>query len=94
MKRIFIITQAFYVLCLVPWMGVFGLSFMGFDSGFHWQAVAFVTIIGLFPVAVILCSIAAWMLRVRKRRAALLLNFIPMLWIIGLGIPMLWLNLR
>lgn len=66
---------------------------MSFDQGFAWSSFALVAGIGIYPIAVVVCSILAWILRNRRKRMATLLNLIPMLWILGLGIPLVILNL-
>jgi len=86
MKPFLVISQMLYGLCLFPWLMVWGLSFMGFDTGFSWFAVAWVTGIGMYPVAAVVCAVAAWILHTRRRLLALALNLIPALWIIGLWI--------
>lgn len=92
MKKYLILTQALYALFAVPWLGVWGLSFMGFDAGFSWPAVAIVLAIGLYPVASLISCILAWVLRKRKPRAAVWLNLVPMLWVLGIGVPVLIIN--
>ncbi|MFT8319972.1 MAG: hypothetical protein ABF649_03615 [Bacillus sp. (in: firmicutes)] len=93
MKSYFVISQIFYVLCTLPWFLIFGLSFMSFDNGVNFFNVAFVVGVGLYPIAVIFCSIFSWFLRGRSKRVAVIINSIPLLWIIGLGMPLLVLNL-
>lgn len=83
MKTSFVLLQILYALGLIPWLLVWGLSFMSFDQGFGVANVAFVCSIGLYPVAVIVCSIYAWRNRKRKARAAAIVNLVPMLWIVG-----------
>lgn len=83
MKPFLIITQVFYILSLVPWFVIWGLSFMSFDSGFHFYNVFFVLVITLYPVAVLLGSILAWIYRVKKKRLAIMMNFLPMIWVIA-----------
>ncbi|WP_445491727.1 hypothetical protein [Niallia sp. 03133] len=92
MLKFLVISQIFYLICIVPWLVIFGLSFMSFDGGVNFFNVAFVIGIGLYPIAVILCSIFAWFLRERSKRVAIILNLVPMLWVAGLGIPLLFLN--
>lgn len=36
------------------WLLIWGISFMGFDSGFSWLAVTIVLVIGFYPVALII----------------------------------------
>ncbi|WP_309122225.1 hypothetical protein [Paenibacillus sp.] len=93
MKKFLILTQIAYAIFLPFWFLIWGISFMGFDSGFNWLAVGIVTAIGLYPVAGLVCSILAWVLRTRKARAAVVVNLIPMLWLLGIGVPVLLINL-
>jgi hypothetical protein len=93
MKKFLIITQILYLLCTFPWLLIWGLSFMTFDNGFSLGNVSFVLAIGLYPVAVIICSIFAWILHMRKKRVAIIVNLVPMLWVIFLGIPLVIINI-
>lgn len=77
---------------MIPWLLFWGISFMSFDQGFSWAAVGIVVGIGLYPVAAIVCAIFAWTLRKRRKRAAILINLIPLIWVLGLGIPLMFLN--
>ncbi|MGP7818726.1 hypothetical protein [Niallia sp. 01092] len=92
MKTFLVISQIFYLLCTIPWLVVFGFSFMSFDSGIHVFNVAFVVGIGLYPIAVVFCSIFAWFLQERSKRVAIIINLVPMVWIAGLGLPLFVLN--
>lgn len=83
MKPYLIIIQILYVLSLLPWFVIWGLSFMSFDSGVNLSNVSFVLVISLYPIAVIICSILAWFFRVKKKRLAIIMNAVPLLWIIG-----------
>ncbi|WP_102273449.1 hypothetical protein [Cytobacillus massiliigabonensis] len=85
MKIYLILSQILYLLCTLPWLLIWGMSFMSFDSGFGLGNVSFVLGIGLYPVAVLICSIIAWILHVRRRRVAIIVNLVPMLWIVILG---------
>ncbi|EAR67903.1 hypothetical protein B14911_14102 [Bacillus sp. NRRL B-14911] len=89
MKIFLIISQLIYVICLIPWFPIWGLSFMSFDSGIALGNSAFVIGIGLYPVAVIVCSILGWVLRGRNKRLAIIFNSVPMIWIIGFGLLMI-----
>lgn len=93
LKTFLAVSQSLYALCLLPWLLVWGLSFMSFDQGFAWTSFALVAGIGIYPIAVVLCSIFAWILRKRRKRLATLLNLIPMVWILCLGIPLVIINL-
>ncbi|MCD9025253.1 hypothetical protein [Cohnella silvisoli] len=92
MKKFLVISQVIYLLCVIPWVFIWGISFMGFDQGFSWYAVALVVGIGVYPIAVILCSIFAWKLRKHRKRAAIIVNLIPMVWVLGIGLPVSFLN--
>lgn len=83
MKPYLIISQILYALFLFPWFVIWSMSFMSFDSGFNFANISFVLAITLYPVAVIACSILAWIFRVKKKRFANIINLVPMLWIIG-----------
>ncbi|OIK15363.1 hypothetical protein BIV60_10010 [Bacillus sp. MUM 116] len=82
MKPYLIISQILYVLSLIPWFVIWGLSFMSFDNGTNVANVSFVLAISLYPVVVIAGSILSWVFRVKKKRFAVLINLLPMLWII------------
>lgn len=86
MKIFLIFSQIIYLLCILPWIVIWGMSFMSFDGGIGLGNVAFVSIISLYPIAVIICSIIAWILHMRKRRTAIIVNLIPMLWLIAFGL--------
>lgn len=83
MKWYLIISQAFYLLSFLPWFVIWGLSFMSFDGGVNLYNSMFVLVITLYPVAVIIGSLSAWIFRVKKKRLAIMLNLIPMIWIIA-----------
>lgn len=83
MKPYLIISQFLYILSFVPWFVIWGLSFMTFDSGVNLYNALFVLVITLYPVAVVTGSISAWIFRVKKKRLAIMMNLIPMIWIIA-----------
>ncbi|MDQ1147767.1 hypothetical protein QE429_004594 [Bacillus sp. SORGH_AS 510] len=82
MKLYLIISQILFALSLIPWFIIWGLSFMSFDSGVNLANSSFVLAISLYPVAVIVGSIIAWVFRVKKKRFAIMINLVPLLWII------------
>jgi hypothetical protein len=86
MKAYLIISQLIYIICLIPWFPIWGLSFMSFDNGIALGNSAFVIGIGLYPIAVIICSILGWLLRGRKKGLAIAFNSIPMIWIVSIGL--------
>lgn len=83
MKAYFIISQIFYSFTLIPWFAIWGLSFMSFDNGVNVYNVMFVLIISLYPVAVLTSSILAWAFRLKNNRFAIMINLLPMLWVIA-----------
>ncbi|WP_433745823.1 hypothetical protein [Falsibacillus pallidus] len=85
MKLILVITQAIYLISIVLWLPIWGLSFMSFDNGIALWNSLFVLIIGIYPLVVITCSIAAWLqYRKSQNRRAVIINLIPLLWILSL----------
>lgn len=82
MKAYLIISQILFLVSLLPWYVIWMMSFMSFDSGVGVGNSAFVMAITLYPVAIILCSLIAWKIRGSKRRAAVLINLIPLLWVV------------
>lgn len=66
---------------------------MGFASGINWFSTTLVVGIGLYPVAVIVCSILAWLFRTKRKRTAVIVNLIPMLWVLVVGGPFVAINL-
>ena len=92
MKSYLLISQILYVLSFIPWFVIWGLSFMSFDNGMNAANVSFVLVISLYPIAVIVASILSWVFRVKRKRFAVLINLLPMLWIIGFLSFMLWNN--
>ncbi|MGG3927105.1 hypothetical protein ABET51_14025 [Metabacillus fastidiosus] len=83
MKPYFIISQILYLLSLIPWVVIWGMSFMSFDAGIGIWNTSFVLIITLYPVAILICSILAWVFRLKKKRFAVIINLVPSLWIIA-----------
>ncbi|WP_342599198.1 hypothetical protein MHB48_17730 [Psychrobacillus sp. FSL H8-0483] len=83
MKAYLIITQILYFLFLMPWFLIWAFSFMVFDNGFGLGNVTFFLVITFYPIAIILCSILAWIFRVKKQRFAIVINLLPSLWIIA-----------
>ncbi|GGD79751.1 hypothetical protein [Paenibacillus nasutitermitis] len=92
MKTFLISTQILYLLCTVPWLLIWGVSFMGFDQGISFFNVALVILIGVYPLVVVVCSIIAWVLRKRRQRMSVIVNLVPMLWVLGIGLPVLLLQ--
>ncbi|RDI40956.1 hypothetical protein [Falsibacillus pallidus] len=85
MKLFLVITQVLYLIFIVLWLPIWGLSFMSFDNGIALWNSLFVFVIGIYPLVVITCSIAAWLqYRKSKNRRAVIIDVIPLLWILGL----------
>lgn len=93
MKTFLISIQALYALCLLPWFLIWGLTLMGFANGINWFSTALTAGIGLYPVAVAVCSVFAWLLRIKRKRVAIIVNLIPMLWVLAVGVPFAVINL-
>ncbi|MEC0370204.1 hypothetical protein [Paenibacillus chibensis] len=92
MKTYLIISQIIYLLFIIPWLFIWGISFMAFDSGVSAGAILLVTIIGVYPLVAIASSIMAWVFHKRKARAAAILNLMPLLWVLGIGGPVFYIN--
>lgn len=93
MKAFLVLFQMVYALCLLPWLLIMGITLMGFANGINWFSTALSLGIGLFPIAVVACSIYAWKFRTRRKRAALMINLVPMAWILLIGVPFIAINL-
>jgi hypothetical protein len=86
MKFYLISIQAFYLISLIPWFLIWGLSFMVFDNGISAWGVSIMVIVSLYPVAVIICSILSWLFREKlKSLTIFFIRSIPLLWVITLG---------
>lgn len=86
MKFYLIIIQAFYLLSLIPWFIIWGLSFMVFDNGISAWGISLMIIVSLYPVAVVICSILSWLFRGRfKSITVFFISAIPLLWVITFG---------
>lgn len=83
MRIYLVISQIIYVLTLLPWFLAFIMTPMAFDNGFSAANISFVTIIAIYPIAVIVCSILGWKLRHKHKKAAAWVNGIPGLWILA-----------
>ncbi|MGI8387427.1 hypothetical protein [Robertmurraya sp. P23] len=90
MKPFLIITQILYVLSLLPWFVIWGMSFMSFDAGIGFYNSLFVIIITLYPVAVIVSSILSWVFHRKRKKLSVILNLVPMVWVIAFAVFMLW----
>ncbi|QHW30522.1 hypothetical protein GZH47_06420 [Paenibacillus rhizovicinus] len=83
-----IVSQIIYVISVVAWLFVLGMSVMGFDSPqaqydmMTWLIFIYILI---YPLAMAASAVTAWVLFARRRhRSALLWNGIPLLWIVPL----------
>ena len=81
MKIYLVIIQVIYLLCLIPWLPIWGLSFMSFDGGFSFYNILFVLIVSLYPVAFIVCTILSWIFRNKRKKTAIIINLIPIIWV-------------
>ena len=86
MKLYLILNQAFYLLTLLPWFVIWGLTFMVFDNGISAWGISIVIIVSLYPVAVVTCSVLSWLFRKRMKALNIIfISAIPLLWVIALG---------
>ncbi|MEK3992585.1 MULTISPECIES: hypothetical protein [Robertmurraya] len=90
MKPFLIITQVLYVLSLLPWFVIWGMSFMSFDAGIGLYNSLFVITITLYPVAVIVGSILSWVFHRKRKNLAVIFNLVPLVWVIAFAVFMLW----
>ncbi|GEM_PF-1421336 len=93
MKTFLISIQALYAVCLLPWFLIWGLTLMGFANGINWFSIALTIGIGLYPIAAAACSVFAWLLRIKRKRIAIIVNLIPMVWVLLVGVPFVAINL-
>jgi len=92
--RIYLIaTQIVYAIGLAPWVFIWGITLMGLANGINWFSATLSAAITLYPIAAIACSIFAWRLRSRRLRIAVVVNLIPMAWILGAVVPFAIINL-
>lgn len=85
MKVYLIIIQGFYLLTLLPWFFIWGLSFMVFDNGISLWGISIMIVVSLYPVAVVICSILSWLLKEKvKSLNIFLISAIPLLWVTSL----------
>ena len=64
---------------LALWFGIFGLSFMSFDSGFAFGAALFVAAVGIYAPIALGTIIWAWIqYRKTEHRRAALIMLIPL----------------
>ncbi len=89
-KPFLIITQVLYVLSLLPWFVIWGMSFMSFDAGIGLYNSLFVITITLYPVAVIVGSILSWVFHRKRKNLAVIFNLVPLVWVIAFAVFMLW----
>ncbi|WP_027085626.1 hypothetical protein [Cohnella panacarvi] len=92
-----VVSQLVYVLFIVVWLFMAGMSVMMFDSpdaaGNATTWLVFILIL-LYPVGLLAALIAGWKRFSRRRyKAALIWNGIPLVWIVPLGGFLLYANL-
>jgi hypothetical protein len=86
MKFYLLVIQAFYLLSLIPWFIIWGLSFMVFDNGISAWGISIMIIVSLYPVAVVICSILSWLFKEKfKSITIFFISAIPLLWVITFG---------
>ncbi|QSO51896.1 hypothetical protein JZ785_24525 [Alicyclobacillus curvatus] len=89
MRVFLIVFQVIYVLALIPWLLVTAMSPMLFDAGVTAVGISVIVILLSYPIAVLICSIIAWRLRRRRKLVSVLVNLIPLLWVIAIPSAML-----
>jgi hypothetical protein len=93
-----IISQAIYLLSLLPWLAMAGLAFMAFDApGSTEQAGPwlFAGSIWAYPLLPLVCSIAAWLLyRGEHMRGAVIATTAPMVLVALAGLVLVMLAAR
>ena len=90
MKLYLFIIQSFYVLTLIPWFIIWGLSFMAFDSGVSMWGISLVTIVTLYPLAVVICSVLSWLLKKKVKTISLIIiSAFPLLWVVSFAVLIL-----
>lgn len=82
-KPFLVIIQILYVLSLLPWFVIWGLSFMSFDAGIGFYNALFVLVITIYPIVVVVSSIFAWVFRKKRRRLSIILSVLPSVWVIS-----------
>ena len=83
MKIFLILTQIIYTVMLLPWIVILELSFMVFDNGISLWGIGLMLAVGLYPVAVVVCSTLAWVfLKKLKPPYLITINLIPAIWIL------------
>lgn len=82
------VSQLIYLLSLVAWLFVLGMSVMGFDSpkaAYDMTTWLIFVYILIYPLAILGSAIAGWSRYARRRySAALLWNSAPLLWLVPL----------
>ena len=80
---VLIVSQLLYVLSLLPWLVMAGLSVMAFDapgSTQQWEPWAFVAAIWSYPAWLTLFALAAWLLFLKRRHVgATVVALVPLL---------------
>jgi len=85
-----IVSQALYVLSLLPWLMAAGMAVMAFDapgSTKMWQPWLFVGVIWSYPFWMLACAIVAWVLYARSRvRGAVVATTIPLMALVAFAL--------
>ncbi|AZN43273.1 hypothetical protein [Paenibacillus albus] len=88
MRLYLITTQVVYAVSTAVWAFVWMMSFMMFDQGIQFLNTLFFLGVSIYPIVVVLSIILSWKLRKRRLRLAIVLNLIPMIWIVPFVILM------
>ncbi|MBP2001386.1 small-conductance mechanosensitive channel [Paenibacillus shirakamiensis] len=83
--KAYLITNQIVYLCTMPvWLYLLVITTMLFDNGDSLWAETMMTLVSLYPVVVILCSILSWIVFKKKlrARAPVILSVVPIGYIV------------
>lgn len=76
-----VFSQLGYLVSLLAWFGLFGVSYMAFDEGVNALGVFLVVLIGIWPILIAGASIYAWMrYQAREFRTASWTMLVPIVY--------------
>lgn len=82
MKLYLIAIQMLYYLVLLPWIYFWGKALVLTMHVPTPQNTILLSLAGLYPIAVIVCTIVSWYLHLDKRSVSIAVNLIPAIWLI------------
>jgi hypothetical protein len=85
-----ILSQLLYLLLLLPWFIISGMSLLAFDAGVNAYNLTFVIVIWSYPLWPLLFSIRAWVAYARKNyKMSLVWTTVPLALIL-LVVVLIW----